>query len=73
MRTIVDLPEEQVQALTELCDREHISRAEAVRRALATMLNSQKMKKREDTFGGWQGKKIDSRKLVDDLREEWGR
>lgn len=73
MRTIVDLPEEQVQALAELCDREQISRAEAVRRALATMLETQKLKGREDAFGGWQGRKVDSRKLVNDLREEWSR
>ncbi|CAN5866045.1 hypothetical protein BH11VER1_BH11VER1_26950 [soil metagenome] len=73
MRTIVDLPEEQVQALAELCDREQISRAEAVRRALSIMLNDEKLKKREDAFGGWQTKKVDSRKLVDGLREEWSR
>ncbi len=73
MRTIVDLPEEQLLALAELCDREQISRAEAVRRALSIMLNAEKMKKREDAFGGWQAKKIDSRKLVNGLREEWSR
>jgi metal-responsive CopG/Arc/MetJ family transcriptional regulator len=35
MRTIVDIPEEQLQRLSELCRQEGLSRAEAIRRALA--------------------------------------
>ena len=34
VRTIVDLPEEQIRKLTLLCRRERISRAEAIRRAV---------------------------------------
>lgn len=71
MRTIVDLPDDQVTALAELCQVEGISRAEAVRRALASMLAQRMDMGREKAFGAWQERKIDSRKLVQSLREEW--
>jgi len=35
MRTIIDLPEQDIQDLDGICAREHISRAEAVRRAVS--------------------------------------
>ena len=38
MRTIVDLPEEQMRRLALLCRKENISRAEAVRRAVEQLL-----------------------------------
>ena len=38
MRTIIDLPEEQVRGLAALCEAQGISRAEAVRRAVARLL-----------------------------------
>jgi metal-responsive CopG/Arc/MetJ family transcriptional regulator len=71
MRTIVDLPEDQLNALAELCKAQRISRAEAVRRALADLLARQHRGARENTFGTW--KKRNSRKLVERLRREWDR
>lgn len=71
MRTIVDLPDEQVSALAEVCRIQGISRAEAVRRAIAEMLANQKALSREETFGAWNGKRRDSQALVRKLREEW--
>ena len=71
MRTIIDLPEAQVHALAELCDREHISRAEAIRRALAVMLTREKDKDRAGAFGAWRKKKLDAGKFVAGLRGEW--
>jgi metal-responsive CopG/Arc/MetJ family transcriptional regulator len=35
MRTIVDIPDQNTKALDAVCGRENISRAEAVRRAVA--------------------------------------
>ncbi len=71
MRTIVDLPDEQVAALTELCRAQGISRAEAMRRALAEMLAGERTSGRESVFGAWKGRKLDSAKFVRSLREEW--
>lgn len=70
MRTIVDLPEEQVKGLADLCKRQKISRAEAVRRALARMLQEEGLASRERAFGAWK-KKRNSRALIEKLRREW--
>ncbi len=73
MRTIVDLPGNQVRGLAALCRREKISRAEAVRRAVGKLLDEQKPS--EDglvaAFGLWQGRKLNVRRHVDQLRDEW--
>jgi len=71
MRTIVDLPEEQVRGLDLWCQRERISRAEAVRRAVHDALSTQNSSPRADAFGAWSGKKINSREYVKSLRAEW--
>jgi metal-responsive CopG/Arc/MetJ family transcriptional regulator len=72
MRTIVDLPDHQLTALAELCEREHISRAEAIRRALDAMLAEKQVITRAAAFGAW-APRGDSRATVDALREEWSR
>jgi hypothetical protein len=72
MRTIVDLTEEQLAALLEFCEREKISRAEAVRRAVDVLLSQQKPLTREQTFGTWP-QRGDSRTVVEELRKEWSR
>jgi len=72
MRTIVDLPEEQVRGLDLLCQREKISRTEAVRRAVRAALSTQSSDPRSEAFGAWSGKKLDSRAFVDSLHGEWG-
>jgi len=70
MRTIIDLPDDQVSALTALCRSEKISRAEAIRRALAELLARNQLQNREHAFGAWKNRG-DSRKIVADLRQEW--
>ena len=72
MRTIVDIPEHQLAALGELCERERISRAEAVRRALEAMLALEQPRNREKSFGKWS-QQGDSHGMVRKLREEWSR
>ena len=71
MRTIIDLPENQVNAIAELCKAQGISRAEAGRRAVAELLNHQQTAGRDKAFGAWKGKKVNSRDFVDALRQEW--
>lgn len=70
MRTIIDLPETQVEALGEFCRRQKISRAEAIRRAVKELLTTQKHSKRDNAFGAW-APRSDSRETVDALRSEW--
>lgn len=71
MRTIVDIPEEQLAALARLCEQQKISRAEAVRRAVDRLLQDSVPKQREVGFGIWKYKRIDSRNFVEKLRSEW--
>jgi metal-responsive CopG/Arc/MetJ family transcriptional regulator len=70
MRTIIDLPEQQLAALGAFCERERISRAEAIRRAVEAWLASRLPAERASAFGAWE-RGEDSRKIVDDLRAEW--
>lgn len=73
MRTIIDLPQAKIEALRELCEKRHISRAEAVRQAVDRMLSDEASPPRTDIgFGIWKHKHIDSSKHVKTLRDEWG-
>jgi len=75
MRTIVDLPPEQIAALNAYTKAEGISRAEAVRRAVAAFVPATQKKKRSlrdhPAFGSWSGPKTDSVQYVRKLRSEW--
>ena len=71
MRTIVDLPEEQIQALAEVCRREQIFRAEAVRRAVAEYASRHATGEAEKAFGLWRGRRVDGLAYERRLRREW--
>lgn len=73
MRTIVEIPESQLKSLSKLCRRERISRAEAIRRAVAKMLDDQRPMEdgMSGAFGMWKHRRGDVRSLLHQLREEW--
>ncbi len=75
MRTIVDLPPEQIAALNAYTKAEGISRAEAVRRAVAAFVPGPRKKKRSlrdhPAVGTWPDKNVDSVEYVRKLRAEW--
>ena len=73
MRTIIDIPESVLEEIDELAKREDISRAEAVRRAMAEYLTSHRSSRGDAAFGIWKSKKIDALQYEDDLRGEWNR
>ena len=78
MRTIVDLPAEQIKALDGYRKKEGISRAEAVRRAVASFLPAKPGKKfdfrNHPAFGSSKRfRKEDSVEVVRRLRTEWDR
>jgi metal-responsive CopG/Arc/MetJ family transcriptional regulator len=76
MRTIVDIPDEQLRRLDAEARRLRISRAESVRRAIAAYLDDEerKMQAFKDAFGAWKHKDMpDSVEWVEKLREEWER
>ena len=73
MRTIIDIPQAIIEEIDEHARREDISRAEAVRRAMAEYLESRRISRRDAAFGIWKSKKVDALAYEDDLRGEWGR
>ncbi len=72
MRTIVDLPAGQVESLDEWCRREGVSRAEAVRRAVAEHLRKHHGHGAEKAFGLWRSIPEDGLAYQERLRREWG-
>jgi metal-responsive CopG/Arc/MetJ family transcriptional regulator len=72
MRTIVDLPQEQIRKLALLCRREKISRAEAVRRAVDRFLRGSSAGDLGAFFGASKTHENISRH-ISNLRGEWRR
>jgi metal-responsive CopG/Arc/MetJ family transcriptional regulator len=70
VRTIVDLPQEQIRKLTLFCRREKISRAEAVRRAVDRFLRGSSASDLRSFFGASKTRGNISRHVAK-LRREW--
>ena len=71
MRTIIDLPADQLEALDRLCKREGISRAEGVRRAVAEHVRQQQAGDASQAFGLWRARNVDGLAYERRLRGEW--
>jgi metal-responsive CopG/Arc/MetJ family transcriptional regulator len=59
MRTIIEVPADQLEALDALCGRERISRAEAIRRAVADVVRRDRDQRPDAAFGLWRGRDLD--------------
>ncbi len=73
MRTIVNLPKDQIEALDRYREQHGVSRTEVVRQAVAAYLPVARKKGRfrnHPAFGSWKGK-TDSVAYVRKLRSEW--
>lgn len=70
MRTIVDLPPAQLQQLDEICRREALSRAEAVRRAVSLFVKEHGVSP-DAAFGLWKGRGREGISYQQALRDEW--
>jgi len=73
MRTIVDLPEDQIVKLDRARELSGISRAEAIRRAVEQYLSVQLPDSEDEAFGIWKDRGVDSLEYERKLREEWER
>ena len=71
MRTIVDLPEAQLEILDAWRRREGVSRAEAVRRAVAAYVREARVTGPDPAFGLWAGRVTDGLTYERRLRQEW--
>ena len=70
MRTIIEVPEPELAALTTLCAQEDISRSEAVRRAIRAYIAAHQNPPQNEAFGSW-GAGEDGLAMQERLRGEW--
>jgi hypothetical protein len=71
MRTIVELPDEQIEALKRLSDDTRLSRAELMRRAVKEYLARHRPQAAEQAFGLWKTQPKDALGIQEELRSEW--
>ena len=70
MKTLIDIPNNQIESLAVICDRFNISRSEAIRRSIDLFIIKNN-KKNIDVFGIWKDKNIDGLTYQNNLRDEW--
>ncbi len=75
MRTLVDIPEQDLESLNSISKSEKVSRAEVVRRAISNYLAQHKRKGSgiDEAFGLWAGKGEDGLAYQERIRSEWER
>lgn len=74
MRTIVDIPDTQIETLNQLSKKKKISRAEIVRQALSQYINNyiKTSNGYKAAFGSWQNVEFrDSVSYQQKLRDQW--
>ena len=75
MRTIVDLPKDQLEALDRLCDERKVSRAELILDAIKEYLQEHLKEGSEGLpgFGSWKEHAVDGLEYQRQIRAEWDR
>ena len=71
MRTIVDLPDKQIEALKRMSESVQSSRAELVRRAIDEYLSRHLPAQDDGAFGLWKKHKTDGVTYQERARDEW--
>jgi hypothetical protein len=72
MRTIIELPHDQLEALDVICRTEDISRAEAIRQAVTLLVKERGAAASGLAFGLWRGQRpVDGVRYQQRLRREW--
>ncbi len=73
MKTLIDIPEQQINELKNLCQSQGLSRAEIIRRAISVYIEQHKSQD-ADAFGLWKHKNPqtdDGLQYQKSLRDEW--
>jgi predicted transcriptional regulator len=71
MRTLIDLPDTQIQALAALCERVGQSRAAVIRAAVTEYLERRATKSSEAAYGLWGAEAMDGLDYQAKARAEW--
>ena len=64
------MPAKALKALGEICEKEKISRAEAIRRAVE-LYTDRKRLMTDEAFGIWRSRRVDGLQYQEALRAEW--
>jgi metal-responsive CopG/Arc/MetJ family transcriptional regulator len=70
MRTLVDIPNRQIEDLALICAAEKKTRAEVIRQAIAEYIEEHKPTP-EGAFGLWRERKVDGLAYQEQARSEW--
>lgn len=71
MRTLIDIPDTQIQALAALCDRVKQPRAVVIRAAVDEYLARHKPQPLQAGFGLWGSAGADGLAYQQEIRAEW--
>lgn len=71
MRTLVDIGDPEVKALDLLAQREKVSRAALIRKAIDDFLARNSSTSEVEAFGLWGDRKVDGLAYQEDIRSEW--
>ncbi len=71
MRTLVDIPAEDLELVNGVVKKLEISRAEFVRRAISLYLEPHRADPAADAFGIWRDRPVDGLEYQERMREEW--
>ena len=71
MRTLIDIPEEDLKLLTQVAKKLSVSRAEFVRQVVATSLAPHRQKMNHAAFGAWPDFPEDGVAYQERMRSEW--
>ena len=75
MRTLVDIPDDDLAVINKVIKAQSISRAEFIRRAIAQSLTAHRktqiQKAREAAFGVLVGRSVDGVEYQERIRQEW--
>jgi hypothetical protein len=72
MRTLVDIPDDQIDDLAIICEAKKVPRAEVIRQAIAVYIDANKLVP-ADAFGLWSAKQpaVDGLTFQEQARAEW--
>ena len=71
MRTLIDIPDEDLKLLNQVAKKLSISRAEFVRRSVAASLVPHREKMNHAAFGAWADFAEDGLAYQERMRAEW--
>ena len=71
MRTLVDIPDGQLEELGMICKKKDLSRAEVVRRAVAAFIERNRVYQPAQAFGLWRKSAEDGLEYQARVRSEW--